>query len=81
MGVSERKEIGEWFGPNTAAQVLKKLVVFDGWSRLAVHVALDNLLIASDVRTMAFTKPPRRGSRHQTENDLNENCFEAGSTG
>ncbi|VDM43562.1 unnamed protein product [Toxocara canis] len=70
MGVSERKEIGEWFGPNTAAQVLKKLVVYDDWSRLAVHVALDNLLIASDVRTMAHTKPPSRlSSRHTTETE------------
>ena len=23
MGVSEGKEVGEWFGPNTIAQVLK----------------------------------------------------------
>uniref|UniRef100_F1KYE7 Cysteine protease n=1 Tax=Ascaris suum TaxID=6253 RepID=F1KYE7_ASCSU len=73
MGVSERKQIGEWFGPNTAAQVLKKLVVYDDWSRLAVHVALDNLLIASDVRTMAHTRPPSRlSSRHTTENEQSE---------
>lgn len=45
MGVSERKEVGEWFGPNTAAQVLKKLAIYDEWSRLAVHVAMDNLVI------------------------------------
>ncbi|VDK31442.1 unnamed protein product [Anisakis simplex] len=60
MGVSENKQIGEWFGPNTAAQVLKKLVVYDEWSKLAIHVALDNLLIANDVKTMAHTKPPSR---------------------
>lgn len=62
MGVSEGKEIGEWFGPNTAAQVLKKLVIYDQWSRLTVHVALDNVLITSDIRTMAFTRPPHRKS-------------------
>uniref|UniRef100_A0A0R3RWD9 Cysteine protease n=1 Tax=Elaeophora elaphi TaxID=1147741 RepID=A0A0R3RWD9_9BILA len=75
MGVSEGKEIGEWFGPNTAAQVLKKLVIYDQWSRLTVHVALDNVLITSDIRTMAFTKPPCRksGSRRETGSDYNDN--------
>ncbi|KAK6105853.1 Peptidase C54 family protein [Brugia pahangi] len=75
MGVSEGKEIGEWFGPNTAAQVLKKLVIYDQWSRLTVHVALDNVLITSDIRTMAFTRPPYRksGSRRETESDYNDN--------
>lgn len=53
MGVSEGKPLGEWFGPNTIAQVLKKLVVYDEWSRLAVHVALDNILISDDVKIMA----------------------------
>ncbi|CAI4229973.1 unnamed protein product [Auanema sp. JU1783] len=53
MGVSEGKAIGEWFGPNTAAQVLKKLAIFDTWSNIAVHVALDNILIKSDVTKVA----------------------------
>lgn len=59
MGVSEKKEVGEWFGPNTVAQVLKKLTVYDDWSKLAVHVALDNLLIESDVEIVACSKPPK----------------------
>lgn len=65
MGVSERKEVGEWFGPNTVAQVLKKLTVYDRWSKLAVHVALDNLLIESDVETMARAKPPKPSNYDQ----------------
>ncbi|MFH4979762.1 hypothetical protein AB6A40_006471 [Gnathostoma spinigerum] len=59
MGQSEKKNIGEWFGPNTAAQVLKKLVVFERMSGLAIHVALDGLLITSDVKAMAKTEFPR----------------------
>ncbi|VDN00921.1 unnamed protein product [Thelazia callipaeda] len=80
MGVSEGKQIGEWFGPNTVAQVLKKLAVYDQWSRLAVHVALDNVLITSDVRTMACTKPPqlKSGSLHLS-NDCNDNHDIVGS--
>uniref|UniRef100_A0AC34FVU5 Cysteine protease n=1 Tax=Panagrolaimus sp. ES5 TaxID=591445 RepID=A0AC34FVU5_9BILA len=58
MGVSEKKALGEWFGPNTIAQVLKKLVVYDDWSKMAIHVAMDNILISSDVREMARAKPP-----------------------
>lgn len=53
MGVSEGKPIGEWFGPNTIAQILKKLVIYDEWSNLVVHVAMDNILISNDVRMMA----------------------------
>ncbi|KAI6190993.1 Cysteine protease [Aphelenchoides bicaudatus] len=55
MGKNEGKKLCEWFGPNTVAQCLKKLVIYDGWSQLAVHVAMDNLLIASDVKLLAGT--------------------------
>ncbi|CAD6186393.1 unnamed protein product [Caenorhabditis auriculariae] len=58
MGVSEGKAVGEWFGPNTAAQVIKKLAVFDAWSNVAVHVAMDNIVVVRDVQTMATIVPP-----------------------
>ncbi|XP_049868971.1 cysteine protease ATG4B [Pectinophora gossypiella] len=49
MGASEGKEVGQWFGPNTVAQVLKKLVVYDKWSSLVIHVALDNTVVREDI--------------------------------
>ncbi|CAH3195912.1 unnamed protein product [Porites evermanni] len=49
MGVSEGKPVGSWFGPNTIAQVLKKLTSFDDWSSLCVHIAMDNTLIVNDI--------------------------------
>ncbi|XP_015522371.1 cysteine protease ATG4B isoform X1 [Neodiprion virginianus] len=49
MGASEGKEVGQWFGPNTIAQVLKKLVVYDDWSSITIHVALDNTIIVNDI--------------------------------
>ncbi|CAJ0596308.1 unnamed protein product [Cylicocyclus nassatus] len=67
MGVSEGKSVGEWFGPNTAAQVIKKLAVFDSWSGIAVHVALDNILVSSDVRTIATLAPPKDAIKLITE--------------
>ncbi|XP_052784203.1 cysteine protease ATG4B-like isoform X2 [Mya arenaria] len=52
MGVSEGKSVGQWFGPNTVAQVLKKLVIYDDWSQLAVHVAMDNSVIQDDIKCL-----------------------------
>ncbi|ERL87079.1 hypothetical protein D910_04480 [Dendroctonus ponderosae] len=49
MGISEGKEVGQWFGPNTVAQVLKKLVKFDEGNDVAIHVALDNVVIIRDL--------------------------------
>ncbi|XP_038111940.1 cysteine protease ATG4B [Culex quinquefasciatus] len=46
---SEEKRVGEWFGPNTVAQVLKKLVKFDDWCSVVVHVALDSTLATDEV--------------------------------
>ncbi|XP_019873976.1 cysteine protease ATG4A isoform X2 [Aethina tumida] len=48
MGESEGKKVGEWFGPNTVAQVLKKLIKYDD-SNLRIHVALDSAVIISDI--------------------------------
>lgn len=49
MGASEGKEVGQWFGPNTVAQVLRKLVAYDKWSSLVIHVALDNTVVKEDI--------------------------------
>ncbi|KAM6063364.1 cysteine protease ATG4B isoform 3-T3 [Chlamydotis macqueenii] len=50
MGVGEGKSIGQWYGPNTVAQVLKKLATFDTWSSLAVHIAMDNTVVMEEIR-------------------------------
>lgn len=49
MGLSEGKAVGEWFGPNTVAQSLKKLVQYDRWSGIRFHVAMDNMIVLSDI--------------------------------
>ncbi|TRY54569.1 hypothetical protein DNTS_001572 [Danionella cerebrum] len=54
MGVGEGKSIGQWYGPNTVAQVLKKLSIFDSWSRLAVHVAMDNTVIIEEIKRLCM---------------------------
>ncbi|XP_036110451.1 cysteine protease ATG4B isoform X2 [Molossus molossus] len=57
MGVGEGKSIGQWYGPNTVAQVLKKLAVFDTWSALAVHIAMDNTVVMEDIRAEVTSRP------------------------
>uniref|UniRef100_A0A8C7KU96 Cysteine protease n=1 Tax=Oncorhynchus kisutch TaxID=8019 RepID=A0A8C7KU96_ONCKI len=52
MGVGEGKSVGEWYGPNTVAQVLKKLALFDDWNSLAVYVSMDNTVVIEDITTM-----------------------------
>ncbi|KOB77265.1 Uncharacterized protein OBRU01_04472 [Operophtera brumata] len=52
MGASEGKEVGQWFGPNTVAQVLRKLAVYDKWSSLVIHIALDNTVVKEDIYWM-----------------------------
>ncbi|XP_063702807.1 cysteine protease ATG4A isoform X2 [Culicoides brevitarsis] len=49
MGNSEDKKVGEWFGPNTIAQVLKKLVKYDDWGSIDIHVALDNVVVTEEI--------------------------------
>ncbi|XP_028650649.1 cysteine protease ATG4B [Erpetoichthys calabaricus] len=54
MGVGEGKSIGQWYGPNTVAQVLKKLSTFDSWSQLAVHVAMDNTVVIEEIKRLCM---------------------------
>jgi len=56
MGVGEGKRVGEWFGPNTASQVLRKLVLFDESSEVCVHVAMDNTVVIDDIKTLCKSK-------------------------
>lgn len=57
MGNSEDKKVGEWFGPNTIAQVLKKLVRYDEWSSITIHVALDNIVATEEIVELCDSTP------------------------
>ncbi|KAK2538705.1 Atg4b [Columba livia] len=62
MGVGEGKSIGQWYGPNTVAQVLKKLATFDTWSSLAVHIAMDNTVVMEEIRRLCQSNAPCAGA-------------------
>uniref|UniRef100_A0A8C1W7Y5 Cysteine protease n=1 Tax=Cyprinus carpio TaxID=7962 RepID=A0A8C1W7Y5_CYPCA len=65
MGVGEGKSVGEWYGPNTVAQVLKKLALFDDWNTLAVYVSMDNTVVIEDISTLSFKLQPSNCSEAQ----------------
>lgn len=69
MGVSEGKTVGQWFGPNTIAHVLRKLSAFDKWSSIAMHVAMDNVVVMDDIRKVcrAETSDAEDGVRNRTQ--------------
>lgn len=54
MGQDSGKKISEWYSPNVIAQVIKKLVRFDEFSNLSVHVALDHQLALEDISEVTF---------------------------
>ncbi|KAM6057127.1 cysteine protease ATG4A isoform 1-T1 [Theristicus caerulescens] len=66
MGVGEGKSIGEWFGPNTVAQVLKKLALFDEWNSLAVYVSMDNTVVIEDIKKMCWSPPQSSSAAHSS---------------
>jgi len=45
---SEKRAIGEWFGPNTMAQVMKR-ISHDKSMGLSIHVAMDSVVSKKDV--------------------------------
>uniref|UniRef100_A0A8C1HMP3 Cysteine protease n=1 Tax=Cyprinus carpio carpio TaxID=630221 RepID=A0A8C1HMP3_CYPCA len=63
MGVGEGKSVGEWYGPNTVAQVLKKLALFDDWNTLAVYVSMDNTVVIEDISQSCSETPHLRSQR------------------
>ncbi|XP_042707007.2 cysteine protease ATG4A isoform X3 [Chrysemys picta bellii] len=82
MGVGEGKSIGEWFGPNTVAQVLKKLALFDEWNSLAVYVSMDNTVVIEDIKKMCWSPPQSssaaRGTMLSHRSALSQNKNTAG---
>ncbi|XP_057600094.1 cysteine protease ATG4B isoform X3 [Hippopotamus amphibius kiboko] len=80
MGVGEGKSVGQWYGPNTVAQVLKKLAVFDTWSAVAVHVAMDNTVVMEDIRRLCGSSLPCAGAAASpADADWHWNGFPAGA--
>lgn len=73
MGASEGKEVGQWFGPNTVTQVLKKLAVYDEWSSVVIHVALDNTVIVDEIKQLCKSAGAHHESSLQSSGEESSN--------
>ncbi|KAB0372555.1 hypothetical protein FD755_016347 [Muntiacus reevesi] len=78
MGVGEGKSIGEWFGPNTVAQVLKKWqptpVFFPGkshgWRSLAGYIPWDCKESEQDTSCICISDPSKDSSGARVGDEL-----------
>jgi len=69
MGNSEGKEIGQWFGPNTIAQVLRRIASNEFDKQVNVHVAMDNTLVLDEIRKLCQTNSKIRKTT-KNSNDI-----------
>ncbi|CAF1100518.1 unnamed protein product [Adineta ricciae] len=69
MGHSEGKEIGQWFGPNTIAQVLKRIASNEFDKQVNVHVAMDNTLVLDEIRKLC--QPNVKGRKSSKKSNDN----------
>jgi len=70
MGESlDKKPVGTWFGPNTVAQVLRKLCKFDPSNDIAVHVAMDNTLVINEVKQACTIETTEDSNEEKSENE------------
>lgn len=51
-GCTLEKQVGQWFGPNTVVQVLKRLTEEDSENDIVIHVAMDNMVVKSEIRKL-----------------------------
>ncbi|CAH8595588.1 unnamed protein product [Schistosoma turkestanicum] len=69
-GVSVGKPIGSWFGPNTVAQVLKKLSVYDRWTNLFIHISVEDGIIIDEIKSLCCQpRPYFNFTNNSDEND------------
>ncbi|CAL8103838.1 unnamed protein product [Calicophoron daubneyi] len=63
IGMAVDKPIGSWFGPNTAAQVIKKLSAYDPFTDWLVHISVEDGVIVDEIKSRCQQDgPPSRYS-------------------
>jgi len=77
MGESlDKKPVGTWFGPNTVAQVLRKLCKFDPSDDIAIYVAMDNTVVINEVKQAALAKTEEINNLEKSETEQETNDSE-----
>ncbi|KAA0198894.1 cysteine protease ATG4B-like, partial [Hyalella azteca] len=53
LGQATGKNIGEWYGPNTVAHLIRRLRANEEWSSFAVSVPINNVMIVDQTRALS----------------------------
>ncbi|KAL5107821.1 Cysteine protease ATG4B [Taenia crassiceps] len=48
----DNKAVNSWLGPNTVAQILKKLSAGDRWTNLVVHVTTEDGIVVQEIKSL-----------------------------
>ncbi|KAM7543226.1 hypothetical protein Aperf_G00000016172 [Anoplocephala perfoliata] len=72
-------KINKWLGPNTVAQVFKKLVTSDRWSNFVAHVTTEDGIVIQEIKNLCRPdEPPRRHKTSVGADDTPSECSDKG---
>ncbi|KAF8572056.1 hypothetical protein P879_00444 [Paragonimus westermani] len=60
LGMAVDKPLGSWFGPNTVAQVIKKLAAYDPVVNWYVHISVEDGVILDEIKSRCKKPHPFR---------------------
>ncbi|EUB60413.1 Cysteine protease ATG4B [Echinococcus granulosus] len=59
----DNKTVSSWLGPNTVAQILKKLSASDRWTNLVVHVTTEDGIVMQEIKSLCRRSASARNSK------------------
>ncbi|VDN97647.1 unnamed protein product [Rodentolepis nana] len=68
------RKVGDWLGPNTAAQVLKKLAPCDRWTNLYTHVTAEDGIVIQEIKNLCYHNEHSQG--HNASTEINDSSWE-----
>nr|CDS31977.1 cysteine protease atg4b [Hymenolepis microstoma] len=67
------RKIGDWLGPNTAAQILKKLAINDRWTNLYTHVTAEDGVVIEEIKNLCYHN--EQSQNHNTSAEINDSSW------
>ncbi|VDK20939.1 unnamed protein product [Taenia asiatica] len=65
----DNKTVSSWLGPNTIAQILKKLSAGDRWTNLVVHVTTEDGIVVQEIKSLCRRSASTRAPETETACD------------
>ncbi|VDM18114.1 unnamed protein product [Hydatigera taeniaeformis] len=57
--LDDNRTVSSWLGPNTVAQVLRKLSAGDRWTNLVVHVTTEDGIVVQEIKSLCHQNAPK----------------------